>query len=161
MAEKLKPIEGYTITTLPYGETFYLCDTCGMAVAPEPRSPSWSTGRSRARLCDTCGRWVTGWSCEPANAPDEGPCPDCSGAHEDRCCSARTKTDDASPAGAASIEINGVPGYWVPLPEADQLAARTLVTKRAAAKKATRLSCAAGPHPGHCSVCSGPLPLVW
>ena len=77
MAEKLKPIEGYTITTFPYGETFYLCDTCGMAVAPERTSdhpkfehtddhvkPNPMEGYTItelehgkiAQLCDTCGR---------------------------------------------------------------------------------------------------------
>ena len=35
MAEKLKPIEGYTITAFPYGKIWHVCDTCGMAVAAE------------------------------------------------------------------------------------------------------------------------------
>ena len=81
MAEKLKPIEGYTITTFSYGETFYLCDTCGMAVAPERTSdhpkfehtddhvkPNPMEGYTItelehgmiAQVCDTCGRWVSG-----------------------------------------------------------------------------------------------------
>ena len=78
MAETLEPIEGYTITTLPYGGTWHICDTCGMAVAPDristharfedsPDDPRLepmagytitllpNTG-AVVHICDTCGR---------------------------------------------------------------------------------------------------------
>jgi hypothetical protein len=77
-AETLKPIEGYTITTLPYGGTWHICDTCGMAVAPDrisaharfedsPDDPrlepmagytitSLPNTAAVVHLCDTCGR---------------------------------------------------------------------------------------------------------
>ena len=81
MAEKLKPIEGYTITTLPYGKIWHVCDTCGMAVAAEEISshvkfdhdptdskllkpmPGWTITRHAntavVHICDTCGRAQT------------------------------------------------------------------------------------------------------
>jgi hypothetical protein len=79
MAEKkLKPIKGYAIITFPYGETWHICDTCGMAVAPEQTSshvkfdhdpsdpnflkpmPGWTvtsySNGATVHVCDTCGQ---------------------------------------------------------------------------------------------------------